>query len=69
MPVIYQLIGIVVLVAVGAGLAFQANNKLGYLLIIAAIIWGFRILPNLTAMGRTGPTPTTPSQRQPVPNP
>ncbi|MCX7718834.1 MAG: hypothetical protein N2111_10605 [Candidatus Sumerlaeaceae bacterium] len=69
MPILYQLIAMVILVAVGAGLAFQAGNKLGYILIIAAVIWGFKILPNLTAMGRTGPTPTTPSQRHQVPAP
>lgn len=69
MPVLYQLIAIVVLVAVGAGVAFQAGNKLGYILIIAAAIWGFRILPSLTAMGRSGATPSTPSQRQQAPAP
>lgn len=55
LPVITQLVVIVVLVVAGAGLAFQMRNKLGYLLIVAGLVWGYMLLPALTQMGRQGP--------------
>ena len=57
LSIITQLVVIVVLVVAGAGLAFQMRNKLGYLLIVAGLVWGYTLLPSLVQMGRGGAAP------------